>query len=131
MTFAATKHCAVRNQQRCLPPIVHEWLSTYGSETHTTEGAVIVEFTRQGIRRMEKALGRHFLHENKKYLQAYRVERIMDGRIITAGWRTKKSRRALQGVGRATDLAGVRSLRRPVERPRQSMKSPRLIEVYK
>jgi hypothetical protein len=93
MTFTATKHCAIRNQQRCLPPIVHEWLSTYGSETPAAEGAVIVEVTRHGIRCMEKAMGRHFLRENKKYLQAYRVERVMDGHIITAGWRTKKSRR--------------------------------------
>ncbi len=88
-----TKHCDIRGQQRCIPPIVHDWLAKYGAETHYGRGAVIVEFTRDSIRQMEKDMGRHFVRENKKYLRAYRVESLLDGRIITMGWRIKKLKR--------------------------------------
>ena len=88
MSFS--NHCQVRNQQRCIPPIVHEWLSEYGIEAHDGHGGIRISFTHESIRRMEKELGRHFVRENRKYLNVYRVESTRDGCIITTGWRTRR-----------------------------------------
>ena len=88
-----TKHGQCRAQQRCLPPIVHQWLDHYGKETYDGHGAIIVSFTHQSTRAMERDLGRHFVRQNRKFLHAYRVERNSDGAIVTAGWRTKRLNR--------------------------------------
>jgi len=84
-----SKHCIARNQQRAIPPIVHIWLSDYGEEIHDGRGAVKVTFTKNSIRRMENDFGRHFVRENKKYLDVYRVESLTNGCVITVG-RLKK-----------------------------------------
>jgi len=41
---------------------------------------------------MKRELGRHFVRENKKYLNIYRVESSDDGRDITVGIRLKRIR---------------------------------------
>ena len=88
--MSLTNHCHVRNQQRCIPPIVHEWLSEYGVETHDGHGGIKIYFTHESIRRMERDFGRHFVRENRKYLNVYRVDSATDGCVITAGWRTRR-----------------------------------------
>ena len=45
----------------------------------------MVFFSRHSVRAMERAMGRHFVRENQRYLRAYRVESSRDGRVITAG----------------------------------------------
>ena len=82
-------HASIRAQQRCIPPIVLEWLTEYGDETHDGHGAIKIYFSHKSIRAMERKLGRRFVRENKKYLKAYRVDSLKDGRTITCGWLTK------------------------------------------
>ena len=89
----SSRHSKRRAQQRCLPPIVHQWLDRYGEETHDGHGAIIITFTHRSTRAMERDFGRHFVRQNRKFLRVYRVERNTDGTIVTAGWRTKRLRR--------------------------------------
>ena len=89
-----TTHCQVRAQQRCLPPIIHQWLNEFGDEAYDGHGGVRVFFSHRSIRAMERVLGRHFVRQNQKYLQAYRVESSHDGQVITAGWRVQRLNRA-------------------------------------
>lgn len=89
-----TIHSQQRSQQRCLPPIVHHWLSEFGEEAYDGHGGIRVFFSRRSIRTMEREFGRHFIRENRKYLQAYRVESSRGGAIITAGWITQRHYRA-------------------------------------
>jgi len=86
-----SKHAKTRNQQRCIPPIVHQWLDEYGKEVYDKHrGAIKVFFSSESIKRLERNCGRHFIRENKKYLRAYRIEGSSDSKIITCGWRTKR-----------------------------------------
>ena len=85
-----SKHCQHRNQQRCIPPVVHIWLSEYGDEQHDGHGGIKIYFSSRSKKEMERCLGRHFVRENKKYLNAYRVESSSDGMVITSGWITRK-----------------------------------------
>lgn len=84
-----TKHANIRNQQRCIPPIIHDWLSEYGEESYDNHGGIKVYFSNRSKKLMEKQLGKHFIRENQKYLKAYRVESSSDGCIITVGWLNK------------------------------------------
>jgi hypothetical protein len=66
-------HAKHRNQQRCIPPAVHDWLTRYGTEHFDGRGGCRVFFSKTSIKKMEQELGKHFVRENKKYLDAYRV----------------------------------------------------------
>ena len=83
-------HANIRNQQRCIPPIVHMWLSEFGDEIYDRNGGIKVFFSSKSKKRMEHKFGRHFIRENSKYLTAYRVESSSDGKVITSGWINKR-----------------------------------------
>jgi hypothetical protein len=85
----ALSHATKRMQMRCIPPVVHSWLDQFGDEAYDGHGGVCVFFSRESVRRMERALGRHFVRQNRKYLQAYRIDSSHDSAVITTGWRTK------------------------------------------
>lgn len=89
-TKMLSKHAEIRNQQRCIPPIVHEWLTRFGTEQYDGHGASKIFFTKPSIREMEATLGKHFVRENRKYLNVYRVESTYDGTIITCGRKTRR-----------------------------------------
>lgn len=84
-----SKHSKIRCQQRCIPPIVQRWLDEFGEEKFQRHGTVRVSFNRDSIKAMYRKMGRHFVQQNKKYLNAYRVE-APDGTVITTGWKTGK-----------------------------------------
>lgn len=83
-----SNHALQRSQQRCIPPVVHQWLTVYGEEYFDGHGGIRVFFSSKSKRKMEQELGRHFVRENQKYLKAYRVESSSDGTIITCGWKS-------------------------------------------
>jgi hypothetical protein len=85
-----SNHATHRNQQRCIPPIVHDWLTRYGTEQYDGHGGCRVFFTKPSIKKMEIELGKHFVRENKKYLDVYRVESTSDGTVITCGRKSKR-----------------------------------------
>jgi hypothetical protein len=84
-----SKHSKTRCQQRCIPPIVQNWLDEFGVIREQRGGCLKVFFNRDSQKEMGKKYGRQFVRENKKYLNAYRVE-SPNGTVITAGWRTSK-----------------------------------------
>ena len=77
-----SKHSKIRCQQRCIPPIVHDWLSEFGKENYVGYGAVKVFFHRDSIRAMRKKLGRHFVQQNKKYMKYTNITNIQIARNI-------------------------------------------------
>ena len=85
-----TNHSQLRNQQRCIPPIIHDWLSNFGEERYDGHGGIKIFFSQKSIKRMGKEFGHNFVCENKKYFSIYRVESSSDGTVITTGWKTKR-----------------------------------------
>ncbi len=85
-----TNHSKYRNQQRCIPPIIHNWLSEFGDEVYDGNGGIKVYFSSRSKRKMEREFGRHFIRENIKYLNIYRVESCANGMVITSGWKNKR-----------------------------------------
>mgnify|MGYP000340715444 FL=1 len=84
-----TKHAQTRAQQRCIPPIVSQWLDRYGEEQYDGHGGVKVYFSRKSKRKMERELGRELIQYLSRYLRAYKVESTSGGHVITYGWITK------------------------------------------
>jgi hypothetical protein len=82
-------HASARAQQRCIPPIVEQWLDTYGAEEFDGHGCVRTYFNKASVRQMERELGREFVSRCRDLLNAYRIE-AMDGTTITLGWRNHR-----------------------------------------
>lgn len=80
-------HANVRAQQRCIPPLVDQWLDAYGHEEYDGRGAVVIFFNKDSRRRLERDLGHHPIAQLSQYLDAYKV-RTQDGCTITIGHRT-------------------------------------------
>ena len=85
-----TKHAKIRNQQRCIPPIIHDWLDQYGDEIFDGHGYIKVFFSKKSIKIMAKEFGSNFVQSNRKYLNLYRIEASSTGLVITNGWKTKR-----------------------------------------
>ena len=84
-------HARVRQQQRCLPPLILELLEQFGTEVPTADGAVRLIFDRKSRRNLESYCGRHFVRQNDRYFRAFMV---IDrwGKPITVGWRDRSVR---------------------------------------
>lgn len=85
-----TSHALKRARQRSVPPVVIEWLGEFGHEKFDGRGGIIRYFDQDGLRRMERRLGRHFVRENNRYWRCYLVESAGDGSVVTVGRRTKR-----------------------------------------
>lgn len=84
-----TAHAATRVQQRALPPLVLDWLHTYGHEHHDGRGATVLFFNKTARRRLERGVGREPVRRMKQWLNAYAVVSD-DGQVVTAGHRFKR-----------------------------------------
>jgi hypothetical protein len=78
-------------QQRGLPPLIVDWLHTYGKEHHDHHGATILYFDRHARRRLERAVGRSPVRCMERWLDAYAVVGG-DGQLITTGYRYRRLR---------------------------------------
>ncbi|SET06189.1 hypothetical protein SAMN05216412_10313 [Nitrosospira multiformis] len=85
-----SSHAAVRAQQRCIPPLIEQWLDQFGEEKYDGNGGILLYFSRASIRAMERAFGRAPVRKMTEYLDAYKVESSHDGRVLTIGHRTKR-----------------------------------------
>jgi hypothetical protein len=88
-----TLHATRRAQQRCLPPLVEEWLDRFGEEEYDGHGGVITFFSRASRRAMQREFGRGPVRKFAEYFGAYKVESSHDGRTLTVGHRTKRINR--------------------------------------
>ena len=84
-----SSHARTRAQQRCIPPLVNEWLDRFGHEEYDGRGGVIRYFNHASIRVMERTFGRAPVSKLAEYLNVYKVESSLDGQVITIGHRTK------------------------------------------
>ncbi len=87
-----TYHAATRSQQRCIPPLVMQWLDQFGEEQYDGHGAIIRYFSRASRRAMEREFGSNPVKKMSEFLNAYKVE-SHDGTVITTGHLTKRIKR--------------------------------------
>ena len=80
-----THHAQVRAQQRCIPPLVMEWLLAYGSRT-TSYGAVRVSFDKRSRRELARDVGRPVVKQLGRFLNAAIVVDPTDDQVITVMW---------------------------------------------
>lgn len=88
-----TTHASQRAQQRCVPPLVADWLDRYGEEQYDGRGGVVRYFSNASIRRMERDFGRAPVARLSGYLNCYLVQSSHDHSIITLGHRRERIRR--------------------------------------
>lgn len=86
-------HAAIRAKQRCIPPLIEQWLDQFGEETHDGHGGVLRFFSHASRRSMERVFGREPVRKLAEYLNVYKVECSYDGHVITIGHRTKRINR--------------------------------------
>lgn len=87
-----TYHAAIRSQQRCVPPLIMQWLDQFGEEQYDGHGAIIRYFTRTSRRAMEREFGCNPVKKMSEFLNIYKVE-SQDGTVITTGHLTKRIKR--------------------------------------
>lgn len=84
-----TSHAKIRAQQRCIPPLINQWLDQFGEKEYDGHGGVTLFFSRTSIRAMEREFGAAPVRKLAEYLHAYKVESSHDGHTITIGHRIK------------------------------------------
>jgi hypothetical protein len=93
MLSTYTKHAACRAQQRCIDPLLDEWLDRFGEEEYDGRGYIRKYFSKKSIRSMERAFGRESVRRYADKLHVYKVESSRSGDVITTGYRTKHIKR--------------------------------------
>lgn len=84
-----TDHAQARTQQRGVPPLILEWLITYGSTQPDQRGAEIRYFDHAARRRLSRAVGHQVVDRLGQLLDMYAVM-SNDGVVITIGHRFKR-----------------------------------------
>jgi hypothetical protein len=82
---ALTRHAAVRQQQRCIPPLVIDWLLAYGRRDASV-GAVKIRFDRRARKELAREVGDRVVSLMSKYLNAALVVDRDTDRVITVEW---------------------------------------------
>lgn len=88
-----TKHAKTRAQQRCIPPLIDEWLDRFGEEEYDGHGGIRKYFSRRSIRSMQREFGREPVRRMSDYFDAYKVESSRDGSTWTTGHKHKRMKR--------------------------------------
>lgn len=88
-----TKHAKQRAQQRCIPPLIDEWLERFGEENYDGHGGIRRYFSHRSVRAMQREFGREPVRRMSDYLNVYKVESTRDGGTITIGYRNKRLNR--------------------------------------
>lgn len=89
LTHQMTRHATARAQQRGLPPLIVDWLDTYGARAQDRRGAAILYFDKASRRNLERDVGSQVVDRLRPLLDAYLVM-ADDGTVITLGWRFKR-----------------------------------------
>lgn len=88
-----TLHAYARAQQRCIPPLITQWLDQFGEEEYDGHGGITRYFSHASIRAMEREFGAAPVRKLVEYLNIYMVESSHDGTIITIGRRYNRINR--------------------------------------
>ncbi len=82
---ALTRHAVIRQQQRCIPPLIIDWLLSYGRRDHSF-GAVKIRFDRRARKELARDVGDQVVSLMSKYLNAALVVDYETDCIITVEW---------------------------------------------
>ncbi len=82
-----TRHSARRMQQRGIPPLMIEMLQRFGKHAYDHRGGVIRFLDHSARRLIERHLGSQVYRRLHEYQDAYLVEAMDTGAIITCGHR--------------------------------------------
>jgi len=82
-----TRHSAQRMQQRGIPPLMIEMLQRFGKRSYDHHGGVIRFLDRSSRRLVERHLGSQAYRRLHEFQDAYLVEAVDSGVIITCGHR--------------------------------------------
>lgn len=85
-----TNHAQIRSKQRGIPPLIVEWLQTFGATEHT-HGAVKRYFDKSARRRLAHAVGEQVVDRLGDLLNIYIVE--TSDWVVTVGHRSERIRR--------------------------------------
>jgi hypothetical protein len=85
-----TEHAAMRTQQRAIPPLIVDWLLTYGA-VQRSHGADKLFFDRCARMRLARDVGRQVVDRLGDLLNTYIV--VNEDKLITAGHRQGRIRR--------------------------------------
>lgn len=85
-----SRHAQIRCQQRGIPPLIREWLLSFGAEVRS-HGAIKRFFDHKSRRQLAAAYGAEVIDRMGDLLNLYLVE--ADTCIVTAGVRTQRIRR--------------------------------------
>ena len=80
-----THHAAVRQQQRCIPPLIIDWLLAFGKR-EPSAGAVKVRFDRRSRKELAREVGDRTVSLMSKYLNAALVVDRDTDRVIMVEW---------------------------------------------
>ena len=83
-----THHAEIRAQQRCIPPLIVDWLMEFGAREHDKHGAEVVFFDKRSKRMLAKEVGKPIVDKLSCLMKAYLV--TCDGTVITTGYRHKR-----------------------------------------
>jgi hypothetical protein len=80
-----TQHAAIRQQQRCIPALVVDWLLSYGRR-EPSFGAVKVRFDRRARKELAREVGARAVSMMSKYLNAALIVDPDNDCVITVEW---------------------------------------------
>ena len=80
-----TSHAQNRIQQRCIPPLVIDWLLSYGKREKSF-GSSRITFDKKARRDLSKDVGGQVVKQLSKYLNACIVVNHDRDELITAMW---------------------------------------------
>jgi hypothetical protein len=88
MEFIASRHAAVRQQQRGIPGYVIDSLINYGKINHGHHGAEILTFPKAVRQKLRNVLPKSKYIALESHFDCYAV--ISEGVIVTVGHRTQR-----------------------------------------
>jgi len=86
--FLMTSHALERSQQRCIPPLIIQWLCHYGSRKQSRNGTTLCYFDRKSVRLIASDAGHIIVRRLSSLMNSYLV--IAGNRILTVGHRYKR-----------------------------------------
>lgn len=88
-----TKHAEQRAQQRCIPPLIRDWLADYGTRTPDSRGGVVCHFDQRSRKRLSSSVGKEIVKRLAPMLDSYMVLSADEQKVISIGWRYKRINR--------------------------------------
>ncbi|NNM64772.1 MAG: hypothetical protein HKL99_09220 [Burkholderiales bacterium] len=82
-----TKHSARRMQQRGIPRLMIEMLQRFGKRAYDHHGGVVRYLDKSARRTIEKYVGSQVYRRMHEFHDAYLVEAVDNGTVITCGHR--------------------------------------------